>query len=386
MAKAEDEADRARKGTQKQDPFEGSEPMVDTPPTAGGGDGDEQPHFLAGLWKPIDPALVANPPRRDWLLTRIDDATNAERGVIPRGKSCCLAAPGGTGKTTAICQLALAVAANSAWFEWPTHPRSGRVLMLLGEEDEGEVARKMRTASESMVLGRDRLATALGKIVAIPLAGVAENVALATGQSGQINRSALGQQVDDMLHKDGEWDLVIIDPMSRFSDAETEKDNYAATRFVQIIEGFTKAPGNPTVLVTAHSSQQSTREGKPGVRGVTGLVDGFRFVMGMAPMRAGKWSGATLSWIKSNYSPRFPDTTLLFDEGGYGAALRKATKAEAAEIDAAVKDQEEEEKQARAEATKRFRARRVKGSEATNPPAGNGTDTKNKVPNTIDKL
>src|SRR5262245_66496357 len=87
----------------------------------------------------VDPSWFSEVPRdREWLLK--DSRANG-RGVLPAGKVGGLIAAGGIGKTMVLTQLALAVAGGFRWLDtFDVTP--GRVLLVLGEEDEEEARRR----------------------------------------------------------------------------------------------------------------------------------------------------------------------------------------------------------------------------------------------------
>ncbi|HMR75388.1 MAG TPA: AAA family ATPase, partial [Polyangiaceae bacterium] len=94
------------------------------------------------------------------------------------------------------------------------------------------------------------------------------------------------------------WSLIVIDPQARFAGVEVETNNALATRFVQECEALSTAPGNPTVLVLAHSSKFARRQGQADSRGVTALTDGFRW---HATLTAAGKDRAKLAIEKNNY-------------------------------------------------------------------------------------
>jgi hypothetical protein len=264
-------------------------------------------------------ALSEAPPPRQWLLERYDEETNGatRKGVLAMGKTGLLISPGGVGKTLALVQLAISVATGRPWLDHFLVPNPGRVLIALAEEDAEEIRRRAYVVARAMRLTDEQLELAATSIVAMPLAGT--NVALVESTGG---RTVETQTLNELRKRlgDSEWRLIILDPLSRFAGGDTEKDNAAATRFVEAAESLAQAPGSPAVLI-AHHTSKPPRQGGAGpasandARGASGLIAGVRWVANLE----GSDSGAKLSVTKSNYAPKGSAVHLIrdFDHGGF---------------------------------------------------------------------
>ena len=286
--------------------------------------------------------LTSAPKQRRWLLSKIDGT-----GVLPLGKVGMFAAAGGVGKTMALTQLALAVASGRAWLNTYTTPNPGAVLLALAEEDAEEMQRRLFNAARMMELTAEETALAARRVVVLPLAG--QRVALVQGEGGEVKDTLYLEEMRTRLAtmRDPaglpvEWRLIILDPLSRWAGADTEKDNAAATRFVEAAETIAlKAPGGPTVLVAHHTSKASRVDGADGnataPRGVTGLVDGVRWVAEMDDARA-EGEAASIECVKlripskSNYSRLGGQPLLLVRDRDHGGALRPPSEDEAEAI------------------------------------------------------
>jgi hypothetical protein len=109
---------------------------------------------------------------------------------------------------------------------------------------------------------------------------------------------------------------------------DTEKDNSAATRFVEIAESLVRSPGGPSVLVAHHTNKTSRTDGSSAnaahSRGASGLTDGVRWV---ANLESSGPDTVNFEVTKSNYAPYGPAVRLVRD-ADHGGFLRVQSQAE----------------------------------------------------------
>ncbi len=316
---------------------------------------------LQGLWKwgaELEGGMwLTQPPKpRDYLLSG-PGAGGDPAGVLPLGKVGMLAGAGGAGKSWALAQLALSVATGRPWLATFTVDSPGAVLLALAEEEATEVRRRLYYAAAQMALNEDERTTALSRILILPLAGVP--VTLTLGRDGTKDEDAghetkLCAELRDRLEAAGvEWRLLILDPASRFAGPDVEVDNWAATRFVQVLERFTETRGRPTVLMAHHMSKigRGKDADASAARGSSALTDGVRWQANVNPVVAGPdFRGfCQLQVVKNNYGG-YPAALYLARDPGTGA-LRPATALELSRLEEA--EEAEEERAKRAPATKR---------------------------------
>jgi len=223
---------------------------------------------------PPTPWFDRPPPPREYLL----EHPNGD-GLLPRGKVGLFSAAGGTGKTTALVQLAVAVATRGRWFgHFDIGATAGDgVLMLLGEEDADEVRRKLYYTCADLDLTPGERDAVQRCVVPLGLAGHALPL-LRGADNNNLEGTEHGEAILERLHAGREnWGLVVVDPVSRFTAVNVEADNIIATRYVQELERFTMAPGKPTVLAVGHTSKADRQAGEANQRGVTGLFDAVRW-------------------------------------------------------------------------------------------------------------
>lgn len=295
---------------------------------------------LGELWRPLERrSLYEPPPPRTWLLVRAADGDGRDIEFLPRGKVGMLAAAGGIGKTMVAGQPALLVASGSGrpWLgSLVVHDasRGGRVLVALAEETADEVHRRLYYASCALRLTPEQRERAIGNIVALPVAGRDCGLVRAD-RNGTAVRTELHAEFLSRLRTDGPWALVVIDPLSRFAGADTERVNASATAFVSGCEELCAAPGAPTVLLLHHTSQASRKAGETdgtAARGVTGLVDAVRWCATLTPERESGNGVVGLRLAKSNYSPPCGEVFLARRSPEFSGALVDLTDEERGEL------------------------------------------------------
>lgn len=286
-------------------------------PAADASDGAWDLHRVRGLrWlTPTRRWIEVAPPPRPFLLydrPRRGSADALGHGLLPRGVAGMLAGAGGVGKSFALLALVLAVAYRVPWLgRFPVGAAGGRVALLCGEDDDAELWRRLHAQARTMGLAADE--EALGRISLVSLVG-RSGFALTRPEDERGCSTSFGRALLAFLREEANrsglpWDLVVLDPLSRFGGRDTEVDNAAATRFAQVVEGFTTLPGRPTVLVSHHTTKEARRSGETsgasGVRGSSALVDGFRWValLEESATPSAVSGSVLLRVVKSNYAP-----------------------------------------------------------------------------------
>lgn len=268
--------------------------------------------------------LEEAPPAPSVLMKNLDGSPfmlDSRVGVVE--------APGGTGKSWLVIQLAVAVACGGRWLE-TYECRKGRVLLALGEERDQEIWRRVWRVAQS--LGLDSYQRDEVKRNLVPLGLDGEEVAfLQKAPDGNITETPFYRQVQAAMDRDGPFRLAVFDPLSYFGGPEVESDPYIATRFIRCGSRLTRAAGEPAVLYTAHSRKKQLGIGQKldadNTRGSSAIVDGARWVCSVAK-RAEKL--VAMKVTKTNYTVPGEQLTLTRGKGG---VPRVATEAEIAEAE-----------------------------------------------------
>lgn len=262
---------------------------------------------IVELWGDMPAAWVNDTPPPMECLLRYPDR-NGEPcppregdALLSTGVVGVLSSAGGVGKTYVLIQLAIAIATGR---DWLAHFQVGkgrptRSLLLLGEEKPEECWRRVHAVADVLNLDAEDRALVRANVVVLPLHGVRAPLTVCTDDTLQPSRHF--HALHDMMQRDVRdgWAFVGVDPMARFDGAESERSNPLATQFVQLLETLTQLPGEPVVMVSAHSSKAARTMGSADARGVTGLTDAARFHVTLASH--GDSQGATWKVEKTNY-------------------------------------------------------------------------------------
>ncbi len=234
------------------------------------------------------------PPQREWLLRR------GEVPMLARGVVGLLVAPGGRGKTYALCDLAISIATGAPWLGVIDVASRGRVVLALAEEDDAEVRRRLYEVARARRLDDDAIVAADARIVALGLAG--RDVSLVVVEGASVTPSELHGEILRLVSMH-EHQAVLFDPLARWAPG-VEADNAIATRAIELLEQIAIA-SRGTVVVAHHTAKWSRRDGESGghgssARGVTAITDGVRWV---AELRGDDDESLALAVVKSNGSP-----------------------------------------------------------------------------------
>ncbi len=305
------------------EPYDADDPR--TPPPA-------EPTAFETRWVTLGDCpnvLIDTPAPQKWLFTRYQDGRDV--GVFPRGKTGLFTGSGGTGKTYALLQLALAVAGGGFWLETFRVAEPGHVLLALAEEELAECTRRLWRACNSLELSVDQRKDVAQRIHLLPLHGIPVSLLCSPAPNAYAITQAATELRKRLETFGVDWSALILDPLSRWSGAGAERDNEAATRFIQVVEGLTTVRGNPGVILAHHSSKASVGTGTADARGVSGLRDAVRWMASFDALKSDDGERAVrLRNDKSNYSPEFEDLILLRNsEPGTEGTLRLASTVEA---------------------------------------------------------
>lgn len=258
-------------------------------------------------------------PRR-WLFVKI----------LPFGKVGTIVAPGGTGKSQALIQIGVSVVTGSPLFGVWEAGETGSVLMLLAEDDEEEIHRRLNNIIGQLAFAGDIAAISALRTNLIIKSMVGENNLMTeTNQSREVQQTGYVDRLIATAAQIPDLKLIVIDPASRFRGGD-ENAAQDTTRFVEAIERVAQATG-ATILIAHHTnkgSTQATEANQNASRGSSALADGVRWQMNLAALSKDEVKAfginpderhyyLTATITKNNYAPPQQGVVLKRGEGGY---------------------------------------------------------------------
>lgn len=264
------------------------------------------------------------PPEARILLRNPDGSPFARAQRV-----CAIVAPGGTGKTFALIDLAQAIACGGSWLETYRVEQRGKVFLGLGEEDNDEIRRRLHSAARKLgATDREWVEENL-----FPMGFMGQRVGLMErGADGNMVGSPWYRQLRESLERQGPWAAIVLDPWSRWGGPDAENDAHAATVGISLLESLMLVPGNPSVFVAHHTRKliAGAKADANNTRGSSAFTDGVRWSAELS--RRGTSRLLQLEVTKANNTVPGAPLVLARAKGG---VLRPATPVEIAEADEA---------------------------------------------------
>lgn len=229
-------------------------------------------------------------PEQEWLV----------KDLIPAHVAGLLAAPGGAGKGMLELDLALRVAGKPMeGFDFNAEPSDlwlghrvvghGAAVLILAEDSLADVRRRLDVLDPD----RSRLKAAIGRFYAVALpnaGGPLTFFANGQGRRGEFARTEVFLNILGQLQAIPGLALVVIDPLASFVGCDINADPQAG-QFVMGSFAALAGQARAGIMVTHHMGK-GNKAGRTGssaeairdsVRGVSSIVDGVRYVIGLQP-------------------------------------------------------------------------------------------------------
>lgn len=223
-------------------------------------------------------------PEQQWLVDQL----------FPLGKAGLFAAQGDAGKSMLLMDLALKICGR------PTGPgkivsptafghdvvQGGKVVLLLAEDDKGEVHRRLVGLDPDG--GKRRAAAGKLFVVAFPDAGGAPYLVM--GDERSVSATAEFEVIRNQLRAMKDLRLAVVDPLTPFVGGDLNKPHIAGAVSKTLAQ--LAAETGATVIATHHMSKgerknpiSSVDEARHAVRGAAAILDGLRFAYAMWPAK-----------------------------------------------------------------------------------------------------
>ena len=177
------------------------------------------------------------------------------------GKTALLVAPGGTGKSQFVLQLAYDIATGHQRFSPWAPIKAGQVLIIGAEDEEEEYQRRFARLLEAHALACDAndYIAALGENLYI-VSRVGEDNLLTRARGKEVSQTGLDERIAKTVGPLSNLRLIVLDPVSRFRGGE-ENAAEDTTRFVEVAEKLAKQTGAALLLVH-HANKNSMQGGE----------------------------------------------------------------------------------------------------------------------------
>ncbi|WP_286677325.1 helicase RepA family protein [Aminobacterium sp. EBM-42] len=224
------------------------------------------------------------------------------------GKAGTLSAPGGTGKSFLLLEMAMSVASGQTLIPGLTPMVPGPVRYLSFEEDYDDIHNRLVSLFLEFV---DLTTPPVETFFPSPLEGASLPLIRRGGVENSEAKAWLERQCEGMR-------LVILDPLSRLHEAN-ENDNGEMKRLLWVL-GEVAGRTRCAILVAHHTSKAAVLNGagasQQSPRGASSIVDDGRCTMTLSRVPAADDLGIpednplALTWVKVN-GCRLPDPVLL---------------------------------------------------------------------------
>lgn len=285
----------------------------------------------------IEPLFALDSARAERYLSEVPPPRRMIlKDCLPLGKVGAIIAPGGTGKSQFVLQLAVSVAAAIPLAGIWQIDEPGAVLCLFAEDDVEEIHRRFYTMKQVVASNYSHLPIVerIYQNLYVKSMVAESNLMTRSSQTGDVIPTDYVARLCETVKGVPNLRLIVIDPASRFRGGN-ENAAEDTTRFIEADECI-KEQTSATVLIVHHAnknSMQGAEQSQSASRGSSAFTDGVRWQMNLAPMtapEAKKYMGpeerrsmylsATIT--KNNYAPPQPAVFLMRGIGGY---LNKAS-------------------------------------------------------------
>ena len=152
-------------------------------------------------------------PEKEQFIFRQPQPFHTSEGFMPKGMPCMLISPGGSGKSWALLQAAIAAATGTKWFNYFQCERPMKVVYISAEDSLNQMWRRARKIFFGHNLDQSpRHKDAFNdNFFPIPLNGLCLEICDADGQA-----TNEFYELEKYLHTMQNIELLILDPASSF--------------------------------------------------------------------------------------------------------------------------------------------------------------------------
>ncbi len=277
------------------------------------------------------------PPEKPVLLEYIED-DGRKTPFLHKEITAMLVAEGGLGKTRSLGLLAGCLATGVPFLDTYFITKRGTTALILGENNNDDIRRllypinkylikkiedniksekrKFTVYSENIEDYEEMMANSIS-----PFSVHGQNACF-INEKGE-ETTFFYSLLEEFIRKEPEngWQLIILDPASRFMGVEAEKNNAIATKFIACLERISNSlKGKPTVMLAHHANKIDAKEGSASTqmsRGSSAITDGARWVSIMKKDKGNKEGNISIVEItKTNFTKYHNSIKLNFNQDG----------------------------------------------------------------------
>lgn len=234
-----------------------------------------------------------------WIQFNADDAIEQPEWIIPglrAGQVGLITAPGGTGKSFLLLQIAMSVASGQTLIPGLEVKSAGAVCLLNFEDDSFDIRQRGNAILRHFL----DLDPSPENLYVASMSG--HTLSLLDGR-GEINEEDvlwLKEQCDGMR-------LLILDPLSHCHCAD-ENSASQMSKLIQVLKGIGRETGTG-IMISHHTGKAAALNGlgdiQQSARGSSALVDASRVVMTLTRPKTGEDASQDnrslmLTWAKLN--------------------------------------------------------------------------------------
>lgn len=258
------------------------------------------------------------PPEKERLLYFVENNGNKVT-FLHKEIVAMLVGEGGRGKTHLLALLGASVATGVPFLSEIEIEKPGAVCFVVGENNNGDIHRLLfKTYKHIETILKRNSERKDGKHFGLHYQNPLEHFALQfiPFSVHGMNAHFIGKECDttrfyiqfleQLKAKEPPegFQLIILDPASRFSGPDAEKDNAIATSFIACLERISEElKGHPTIILSHHKSKSAIQENstsQTAARGSSAYTDGSRWQSNLSKGESLEYS--VLEVTKTNFT------------------------------------------------------------------------------------
>lgn len=223
-----------------------------------------------------------------------DEEIRQPEWIIPglrAGQVALVTAPGGTGKSYLLLEIAMSVASGTTLLSGLEAKTAGKVCLLNFEDDSFDI----RQRGNAILRHFMDLDPSPENLYVASMSGQTLSLLNSRGEINEEDVSWLKEQCKDMR-------LVVLDPLSHLHTAD-ENSASQMSKLIQVLKGIGQETGTG-IIIAHHTSKASALNGQADLqqsaRGSSALVDASRIVMTLHKPKEGDSFTLELTWAKLN--------------------------------------------------------------------------------------